>query len=117
MASQRPSTAFSYEFARFGVKMAWACRFGALRRALLSSTYLLYPAGSSLPRHDFLLVALAGDEKLVDNAASRAFAARHSDVRLIEVAGAFHEILMETDDRRAVFWAAFDRMTAEVLDR
>ena len=71
------------------------------------------PDGLKLP----LLVALAGDEKLVDNAASRAFAARHSDVRLIEVAGAFHEILMETDDRRAVFWAAFDRMTAEVLDR
>ena len=35
------------------------------------------------------------------------------DCEHITVAGAMHEILMETDERRAVWWAAFQRL----LDR
>ena len=31
--------AFAYEFIRFGVKMAWACLFGALMLALLIDCY------------------------------------------------------------------------------
>ncbi len=59
-------------------------------------------------------VLTAGEEKLVDNAAARAFAARLPDGRLEEVEGAFHEILMEADARRDAFWAAFDRVAARV---
>jgi lysophospholipase len=50
---------------------------------------------------------------VVDNAASRAFAER-TGARHVLVEGAFHEILMETDARRAVFWAEFDRLAATV---
>jgi lysophospholipase len=32
----------------------------------------------------------------------------------VEIAGAYHEILMETDERRAVFWDAFDTVAEAV---
>jgi lysophospholipase len=32
----------------------------------------------------------------------------------VEAPGAFHEILMETDERRAVFWRAFDDLARRV---
>lgn len=61
-----------------------------------------------------MAVATAGDERLVDNAASRAFAAR-AGARYVEIEGAFHELLMETDAVRARFWAEFDALAAKVL--
>jgi lysophospholipase len=71
----------------------------------LSARMRRLPAGAlALP----LAVALAEAERLVDNAAARAFAAKVEGARLVEVPGAFHELLMETDERRAVVWAAFD---------
>ena len=48
---------FVYEFVRFGVKQAWACLFGALMLALIVGTHYVYPAGASLARYDFLVVA------------------------------------------------------------
>ncbi len=48
---------FAYEFIRFGVKMAWACLFGALMLALLIGTFLWYPKGAALARYDFLTLA------------------------------------------------------------
>jgi lysophospholipase len=60
------------------------------------------------------VVVAAEAEKLVINAAARAVAARAPKGSYIEVPGAYHEILMETDERRAVFWAAFDR-TADLV--
>ncbi|MBW8859316.1 MAG: alpha/beta hydrolase, partial [Caulobacter sp.] len=35
--------------------------------------------------------------------------------RYVEIPDAFHEILIETDDRRAVFWKAFDETVDAVL--
>jgi lysophospholipase len=32
----------------------------------------------------------------------------------IEISGAYHEILQETDDLRAVFWREFDALAAVV---
>jgi lysophospholipase len=61
-----------------------------------------------------LLIALAEDERLVDNAAARAFAAKVPGAVLTEIEGSYHEILMETDARRAVFWQAFDALAARV---
>jgi len=61
-----------------------------------------------------LLVVAADDERLVVNAASRAFAER-SGGRWLVVPGARHEILMEIDDRRAVFWKAFDEFVGELF--
>ncbi len=52
-----------------------------------------------------VLMLQAGDEQIVDNAASSAFAARLTNCRLEVIDGAAHEILKETDARRAELWA------------
>ncbi len=49
---------------------------------------------------------------IVDNGAQAATAARLPHGKLVTVDGAFHEILQETDERRAVFWRAFDALAA-----
>ena len=63
-----------------------------------------------------LTVVLADREHLVDNAATRAFAAR-AGARLVMVDGARHEILMETDELRAVFWTGFDLLADRVAPK
>jgi lysophospholipase len=73
------------------------------------------------PRIDALpipvLVVTAGEEKLCDNQASRRFAKRIPKGRYVEIEGAYHEVLMETDPLRAQFWAAFDPLADEVAPR
>ena len=56
-AEQRPSTAFAYEFVRFGLKQGWACLFGGVMVALIVGTHLWYPRGAALARYDFLFLA------------------------------------------------------------
>jgi uncharacterized membrane protein YoaT (DUF817 family) len=56
-AGKRPTTAFLYEFLRFGVKQAWACLFGGMMVGLLIATYLLYPRDAALSRYDILFLA------------------------------------------------------------
>jgi len=53
-------------------------------------------------------ILAAGEEKIVDNAATRTTAARIPNVTLQDVPGAYHELLQETDDIRAAFWSAFE---------
>jgi hypothetical protein len=55
-------------------------------------------------------VASAGEEKLVDKASHADICRRLKDCEHIMVEGAMHEILMETDDRRAEFWSGSDVM-------
>ena len=57
-----------------------------------------------------VFVASASQEKLVDNASHVEICRRLKDCDHITVEGALHEILMETDDRRAEFWAGFQRL-------
>lgn len=59
-----------------------------------------------------VFVATAAEEKLVDNDAHEKVCASLADCEHVTVEGAMHEILMETDDKRAEFWAGFDRMLA-----
>ena len=59
-------------------------------------------------------VVAAGDERLVDNAATRALVARLPRGVYEEVEGAYHEVLMETDAVRAGFWRRFDALAAQV---
>ncbi len=59
-------------------------------------------------------VVAASEERLVDNAALAAFVRRLPRGSLARAEGASHEILMETDPVRAVFWRAFDRVADEV---
>jgi lysophospholipase len=62
---------------------------------------------------DDMTVMIAGEEALVDNDAARDFAERVG-ARLVEVEGSRHEILMETDPIRTVFWREFDRLAERV---
>ncbi len=62
-----------------------------------------------------LTVALAGADRLVDNAGLRRTAARVPGVRLVEIPGAYHEILQETDAIQATFWREFDDLTARAV--
>jgi lysophospholipase len=62
-----------------------------------------------------ILIATAAEEQLVDNASHDRVAAELPDATHIVIAGAKHEILMERDDMRAQFWAAFDELTERVV--
>ena len=55
--ARRRSTAFLYEFLRFGLKQGWACLFGGIMLALLVATHLAWPAHALLARYDFLFLA------------------------------------------------------------
>lgn len=56
------------------------------------------------------LIAIATDETVVKTSAQRKLARRFKEAKVLTVEGAGHEILMETDERRAVFWKAFEDM-------
>ena len=58
-------------------------------------------------------IVAAGEERLVDNAALRRVAERVPDARFVEIPGAYHEILQETDTLQAPFWAAFDDLATK----
>lgn len=47
---------YGFELLIFGIKQGWACLFGGLLLALIVATYLLWPAGASVARYDFLVV-------------------------------------------------------------
>lgn len=55
-------------------------------------------------------ILIAAEERLVDNAGLRRVAARLPEGRIVEVPGAYHEILQETDEVRAIFWREFDAL-------
>ena len=59
-------------------------------------------------------VLTAAEEQLVDNAPARAFAERLPNGAHVELAGAFHELLMETDAVRAQVWTVFDELAETV---
>lgn len=60
-----------------------------------------------------VLIAIAGEEELVDNDSHQRISRHLNNVERLYIENARHEILMETDDIRARFWAAFNRL----LDR
>ena len=57
-----------------------------------------------------IMIATAEEERLVENESHERIAKLLPDCEHITVAGARHEILMEKDDKRDQFWAAFDRL-------
>ena len=72
-------------------------------------------AGRGVPRIAVpVTVVAAGDDVLVDNAALQAVTGRIKRGRFLEIPGAFHEILQETDAVQAVFWREFDDLAAVV---
>lgn len=59
-------------------------------------------------------IIAAGEDRLVDNAASEQVAARIPGARFSIITGAYHELMQETDALQAPFWAAFDTLAAAV---
>lgn len=55
-----------------------------------------------------VLMALAGAERVVSNAAAERLSLRVKTIAHVRISGARHEILMERDVFRDQFWAAFD---------
>ena len=61
-----------------------------------------------------VVIVAAGRDRVVPLEPQRVAAERLPRGRYVEVEGAFHELLIETDERREVFWRAFDELVAEV---
>ena len=83
--------------------------WGWLAFALDCAARLSRPAAAraaALP----LAVVTAAEEHLVVNAPARRYAARAASACHVEIAGAYHEVFMETDARRAQVWRAFDAL-------
>ncbi len=90
--------------------------WGWLDFALKSTAYLAKAEnlrGVTIP----VVIASAEKDQLVRADAQRAAAANLPDGKFVNVPGAEHEILMETDDKRAVFWAEFDALADRVAPR
>ena len=64
-----------------------------------------------------LLLGIAAGDQVIDVASQRRFAQHLPNGSSFTVDGSHHEILMETDERRAVFWQHFDRFVDEHLRR
>jgi lysophospholipase len=64
-----------------------------------------------------LTVIGAGDDRLVLSAAAEALAKAAPLGRYVEAPQALHEILMETDDVRALFWREFEALTRGLKPR
>lgn len=84
------------------------------RQAARSMTAALAPG--YLERIDLpLLLMTAGEDRLVDSRSHAPVAARLRRGEHFTIASARHEIMMETDDLRALFWEGFDRLARGVL--
>lgn len=57
-----------------------------------------------------VLIVSAGEEKLVDNQAHARICQHLPNCTHLDIEGAYHEILMETDDKRDQLWSAFDAL-------
>ena len=83
--------------------------FGWIAHALKSCAILAYP--ETLKKIQIpVLLAAAGRDEIVDNAAIRNATKYLANVRLLEIRDAKHEILMERDEYRSKFFMAFDKM-------
>jgi lysophospholipase len=87
--------------------------WGWLDFAFRASARLLFRPGLEAVKTPVTIVA-ASEDQVVDNAALRTTVERLPHARLVEVSGSLHEILMETDDKRAQFFDAFDEAVAEL---
>jgi lysophospholipase len=84
------------------------------RQAARSMTAALAPG--YLERLDLpLLLITAGEDRLVDPRSHGPVVARLRHGEHFTIAAARHEVMMETDELRGLFWQSFDRLTRGVL--
>ena len=62
-----------------------------------------------------LLIITAGEDRLIDSRSHAPLVARLKHGEHFTIGHARHEIMMETDEIRALFWEAFDRLVKGVL--
>lgn len=87
--------------------------WGWLDFAFKATAWLQTPAnlkGVTIP----VTICQAAEEKLIDNRGQDIVVSALPIGRLVRIEGAFHEILQETDDRRAVFWREFDALADRI---
>lgn len=82
--------------------------FGWLSAALKSIDILRKPGFAGRIRTPILLIS-AGEDRIVSNRAQREFCSLLPNGRFLEIPEARHEILVETDAIRGIFWDEFDR--------
>ncbi|WP_026380350.1 alpha/beta hydrolase [Afifella pfennigii] len=90
--------------------------FAWLHSALRAAEYIAAPGFAErvpLP----VLIAFAGRESVVSNAAIEAFALRTKTVASVRIVGAKHELLQEASRFRDDFWAAFDAFIGDTAQR
>ena len=86
--------------------------FGWLRAALRSLKRIHgrgFPESIATP----VMIIGAGKDRVVKTEATRDYVKRLKNARYVEIAGAEHEILMESDAIRSQFWSAFDGFVNE----
>lgn len=81
---------------------------GWLDAAMKSIRYMMTSQNTQSISTPILLLSAAND-KIVDIRSHAKLAALLSHCERVTIDGSEHEMLMETDDKRAQFWAAFDR--------
>lgn len=89
--------------------------FGWIREAMISCAALAAPGVAEAIRTP-CVIAIAGRDKLVDNEATGAFAHRLQSAQVLELKGAFHEVLMESEEFRSHFLTAFDTLRTEAVE-
>ncbi len=88
-----------------GVTYGWLdAAFNSINRVMASG----FPRGLALP----LLIVRASEDRIVSRQAQEDFCRQAPECRRVEVPGARHELLVESDACRRVFWQAFDSFTA-----
>jgi lysophospholipase len=87
--------------------------WGWLDFALTAGRILERPASAAAVRLPLTVIG-AGQDQLVLSASAARFARTAPHGRYIEIAESFHEILMETDPVRAVFWREFDALVERI---
>ena len=87
--------------------------WGWLAFALTLCRRMAAPGAAERITVPFAIVA-AGDDRLCVSSAARAVADRAPKGRYVEVEGAWHEVLMETDEKRAIFWRTFDEVAEQL---
>ena len=85
--------------------------YGWLDAAMQSIDRVVAPAFARSLRVPLLMVT-AAEEQIVCRRAQEDFCRHAFDCRIECIEGARHELLVETDARRAQFWCAFDRFVA-----
>ncbi len=85
--------------------------------AALGSIALLHSDGYAEAITTPTLLLAAGHDQVCDSDALARFGARMPNARLVCIAGAEHEILMERDVFRAQLWAALDDFMADITKR